>query len=349
MATATAYADALEFLFPRVTTIKFGLDTTRTLLAAVGDPHLMIPRFTSAGPTARAAWRRLDRVGAAARWAGGSGCTPRRIWSSFRERIRVDGVPISEEAVAMWTARLRPLIERARRDLLRGHHRDRLRRLRCARGGDRRGGGGAGRPARQHQRAAAAGQRGHQDRARPHEVPGRHAGADRGGEGGDRQAGCAVRDRRGAIRRSSRCSRREGAAVRQRGSSRAARARHAGPVPPEREWDGPRCGSQGPHQRRNAARGAWRRSRRCRPTWRPDAGAVRARLRRRRSSPGGSTGGAGGSSTWRTIRTACGRWWRRSMRASAAAAVHALVAILGDKDWPEMLRSLDGAVSIAAC
>ena len=29
-----AYADALEFLFPRTTTIKFGLDTTRALLAA---------------------------------------------------------------------------------------------------------------------------------------------------------------------------------------------------------------------------------------------------------------------------------------------------------------------------
>ena len=38
MAIATAYDDALEFLFPRITTIKFGLDTTRTLLAARGEP-----------------------------------------------------------------------------------------------------------------------------------------------------------------------------------------------------------------------------------------------------------------------------------------------------------------------
>ena len=44
MATATAYADALEFLFPRVTTIKFGLDTTRTLLAAVGALHMAGPQ-----------------------------------------------------------------------------------------------------------------------------------------------------------------------------------------------------------------------------------------------------------------------------------------------------------------
>ncbi len=38
-----SYDAALEFLFPRVTTIKFGLETTRALLAEVGDPHTVFP------------------------------------------------------------------------------------------------------------------------------------------------------------------------------------------------------------------------------------------------------------------------------------------------------------------
>ena len=42
---------------------------------------------------------------------------------SFRERILVDGVPIREDAVAMWTERLRPLILEREGHLLRGHHR----------------------------------------------------------------------------------------------------------------------------------------------------------------------------------------------------------------------------------
>ena len=33
------YDEALQFLFPRTTTIKFGLTTTRALLKAVGNPH----------------------------------------------------------------------------------------------------------------------------------------------------------------------------------------------------------------------------------------------------------------------------------------------------------------------
>jgi len=110
MATATAYEDALEFLFPRVTTIKFGLDTTRTLLAAVGNPHEMIPSIhvggtNGKGSVASLIASTLDEMG----WKVGLYTSPHVV--SFRERMRVAGVPISEEAVAMWTAKLRPLIE----------------------------------------------------------------------------------------------------------------------------------------------------------------------------------------------------------------------------------------------
>jgi folylpolyglutamate synthase/dihydropteroate synthase len=37
------YAEALEFLFPRTTTIKFGLTTTRALLKSLGNPHEVMP------------------------------------------------------------------------------------------------------------------------------------------------------------------------------------------------------------------------------------------------------------------------------------------------------------------
>ena len=37
------YDEALQFLFPRTTTIKFGLATTRALLKALGDPHEVMP------------------------------------------------------------------------------------------------------------------------------------------------------------------------------------------------------------------------------------------------------------------------------------------------------------------
>ncbi len=110
MAITTAYTDALDFLFPRVTTIKFGLDTTRTLLAAVGDPHLMIPAIHIGGTNGKGSVASLIASALAeSGWKVGLYTSPHVV--SFRERMRVAGVPISEDAVAMWTGRLRPLIE----------------------------------------------------------------------------------------------------------------------------------------------------------------------------------------------------------------------------------------------
>jgi hypothetical protein len=37
------YDEALDFLFPRTTTIKFGLATTRALLKSLGNPHQVKP------------------------------------------------------------------------------------------------------------------------------------------------------------------------------------------------------------------------------------------------------------------------------------------------------------------
>jgi dihydrofolate synthase / folylpolyglutamate synthase len=99
------YAESLEFLFPRTTTIKFGLTTTRGLLKTVGNPHEVMPSVHIGGTNGKGSVSTL--VAAALREAGwrvGLYTSPHLI--SFRERIQVDGVPISEAAVAMWTSRL---------------------------------------------------------------------------------------------------------------------------------------------------------------------------------------------------------------------------------------------------
>ena len=99
------YDEALDFLFPRTTTIKFGLATTRALLKSVGNPHEVMPSIHIGGTNGKGSVSTL--VAAALREAGwrvGLYTSPHLI--SFRERIQVDGVPIAEEAVAMWTGRL---------------------------------------------------------------------------------------------------------------------------------------------------------------------------------------------------------------------------------------------------
>jgi dihydrofolate synthase / folylpolyglutamate synthase len=106
------YDEALEFLFPRTTTIKFGLATTRALLKSLGNPHEVMPSIHIGGTNGKGSVSTL--VAAALREAGwrvGLYTSPHLV--SFRERIQVGGVPISEDAVAMWTARLlSPILQR---------------------------------------------------------------------------------------------------------------------------------------------------------------------------------------------------------------------------------------------
>ena len=99
------YEQALQFLFPRTTTIKFGLATTRALLGSLGDPHEVVPTIHVGGTNGKGSVTAL--VSSALRSAGwrvGTYTSPHLV--SFRERIMVDGVPIGEDAVAMWTGRL---------------------------------------------------------------------------------------------------------------------------------------------------------------------------------------------------------------------------------------------------
>ena len=104
-----SYDEALEFLFPRTTTIKFGLATTRALLKSLGNPHQVMPSIHIGGTNGKGSVSTL--VAAALREAGwrvGLYTSPHLI--SFRERIQVDDIPISEDAVGMWTSRLMPSI-----------------------------------------------------------------------------------------------------------------------------------------------------------------------------------------------------------------------------------------------
>ena len=105
-----AYHHALEFLFPRTTTIKFGLERTEQLLEALGNPHQIVPSIHIGGTNGKGSVTALvAAVLEAAGFRVGAYTSPHLV--NFRERITVGGVPISESAVAMWTSRLRPLIE----------------------------------------------------------------------------------------------------------------------------------------------------------------------------------------------------------------------------------------------
>ncbi len=96
--------------FHALTTIKFGLDTTRRLLAAVGDPQQQFAAIHVAGTNGKGSVATL--LDGALRAHGlrvGLYTSPHLV--SFRERIRVDGEPISRAAVVAWTDHLRPVIE----------------------------------------------------------------------------------------------------------------------------------------------------------------------------------------------------------------------------------------------
>src|SRR6476660_3501945 len=104
-----SYDDALDFLFPRTTTIKFGLATTRALLKVLGNPHDVVPTIHIGGTNGKGSVSTLVAAALAeAGWRVGLYTSPHLV--SFRERIQVGGVSISEDAVAMWTSRLHSTI-----------------------------------------------------------------------------------------------------------------------------------------------------------------------------------------------------------------------------------------------
>lgn len=331
------YDQALEFLFPRTTTIKFGLATTRALLRSLGNPHEVVPTIHVGGTNGKGSVCTL--VAAALREAGwrvGLYTSPHLV--SFRERIRVDGVPISEEAVAMWTERLRPLILERRATFFEATTAIAFADL-AARGAEiavvEVGLGGrldSTNVVRPLVSAVTKIERDHMKYLGDtlERIAGEKAGIAKPGAPfviGERSSELVEVLRRAAHRAVARADSGARADVRV--------------LPPEYEWSGP-LALAGPHQRRNAgvAHGILMA---LPPRWRPQPQAI-ARAFAAAWIPG------------RLDRR--GKWLfdvahnpdgMRSLvtaleTLAPARPVHGLVSILGDKEWPEMLVQLDRVI-----
>ena len=108
----TPYPSALEYLFARTTgTYKFGLERTRALLGELGDPQLTYPVIHIAGTNGKG-----SSVATAEALLRGRGLRVARYTSphlvDFRERIVVNGEPISAEEVVAFIDRWTPAVER---------------------------------------------------------------------------------------------------------------------------------------------------------------------------------------------------------------------------------------------
>lgn len=108
----THYDAALEYLFARVSGgWKLGLDTTRALLTSIGDPQLRFPAFHVGGTNGKGSVvATIDALLRARGLRVGRYTSPHLM--DFRERICVNGEPISEGAVVEFIERWTPDVER---------------------------------------------------------------------------------------------------------------------------------------------------------------------------------------------------------------------------------------------
>ena len=331
------YDQALEFLFPRTTTIKFGLATTRALLKSLGDPQALVPTIHIGGTNGKGSVCTL--VAAAlqeAGWRVGVYTSPHLV--SFRERIRVDEVPITEDAVAMWTDRLQPLILERRATFFEATTAIAFADF-AARGAEvavvEVGLGGrldSTNVVRPLVSAVTKIERDHMKYLGDtlEKIAAEKAGIAKPGAAfviGERDPRLVEVLRRAAHR----------AVARVDASARA----DVRVMPPDYEWTGP-LALAGPHQRRNAAvaQGILMA---LPPPWRPDGGTV----------------ARGFAEAWIPGRLdRRGKWLfdvahnPDGIRSLVAALetirppgpLHGLISILGDKEWPDMLVQLDRVI-----
>jgi len=111
--TALRYDELVRELFPRLTAgIRWGLERTRSLLSAVGDPHASYATIHVGGTNGKGSVAAtIAQVLQAAGHRTGLYSSPHL--TTFRERIRIDGVPIAEEALLAAAGPLWPHIRRA--------------------------------------------------------------------------------------------------------------------------------------------------------------------------------------------------------------------------------------------
>jgi dihydrofolate synthase / folylpolyglutamate synthase len=105
------YARLVDELFPRLTGgIRWGLDRTLRLLATVDDPHLKFPSIHVGGTNGKGS---ASATAAAILRANGArvGLYTSPHLCTFRERIQIDGEPISEAALLAAAERLWPAIQ----------------------------------------------------------------------------------------------------------------------------------------------------------------------------------------------------------------------------------------------
>jgi dihydrofolate synthase/folylpolyglutamate synthase len=107
-----SFEDACRFLFARQgSRIKWSLGPTEGLLDVLGHPERHFPSIHVAGTNGKGSTCAFTAAELRARGVRvGVYTSPHLV--SVRERIEVDGVPISEDAFAEWTAFLQPHIER---------------------------------------------------------------------------------------------------------------------------------------------------------------------------------------------------------------------------------------------
>lgn len=111
MAGELTYRATIERLFEKTgSRISPGLERTEQLLDSLGDPHRKFPSFHVAGTNGKGST--VATLDALLRFGGrrvGRYTSPHLV--DFRERIVIDGVPISEEDLLALLGRLEPLAE----------------------------------------------------------------------------------------------------------------------------------------------------------------------------------------------------------------------------------------------
>jgi dihydrofolate synthase/folylpolyglutamate synthase len=107
----TPYSAAIDALFARTTSgIKPGLERTEAILARLGSPHRRLSAVHVAGTNGKGSV--VATTEALLRWKGlkvGRYTSPHLI--DFRERITVNGIPITEEAVLHFLEKWIPIAE----------------------------------------------------------------------------------------------------------------------------------------------------------------------------------------------------------------------------------------------